>query len=165
MKTWVMIGAPVALGLAGAGAWLTLRDAPQAAMNPDVPVMPATVDIAQGEALYAQSCASCHGANLEGQPEWRTPDADGRLPAPPHNETGHTWHHPDRMLFQYTKLGGREALARQGVEFDSGMPAFGDVLTDREIWNILAYIQSTWPERALAVQAERTAADLADGGN
>lgn len=165
MKTWILIAAPVVLGLAGAGVWLALRDAPQAAMDPTMPVMPATADIAQGETLYAQSCASCHGANLEGQPDWRTPDADGRLPAPPHDETGHTWHHPDRMLFQYTKLGGREVLAQQGVEFDSGMPAFGDVLLDREIWNILAYIQSTWPERARAVQAERTAADLADGGN
>ncbi len=165
MKAWVMIAAPVALGLAGALAWLALRGAPQTAMDTTVPVMPATVDIAQGEALYAQNCAACHGANLEGQPDWRTPDADGRLPAPPHDETGHTWHHPDRMLFEYTKLGGREALARQGVEFDSGMPGFDDVLTDREIWNILAYIQSTWPERERAAQAERTAADLANGGN
>jgi mono/diheme cytochrome c family protein len=159
----LIVGA-AALLLAGVGAWLALRDAPQATLDPTMPVMPFTVDIAQGETLYAESCAACHGANLEGQPDWRTPDADGRLPAPPHDKTGHTWHHPDRVLFQYTKLGGREALARQGVEFDSGMPAFGDVLTDREIWNILAYIQSTWPERARATQAERTAADMANGG-
>lgn len=164
MKTWILIAAPVALGLAGVGAWLTMRDAQQGAFDPAIPVMPVTVDIAQGEALYARSCAACHGANLEAQPDWRTPDAEGRLPAPPHDETGHTWHHPDRVLFQYTKLGGREALALQGVEFDSGMPAFGDVLTHHEIWNILAYIQSTWPERERAMQAERTAADLANGG-
>lgn len=164
MKTWILIAAPAALALAGAGAWLALRDAPQVAVNPTTPVMPATVDIAQGKALYAQSCASCHGANLEGQPDWETPDAEGRLPAPPHNETGHTWHHPDRVLFQYTKLGGRDALALQGVEFDSGMPAFGDVLTDREIWNVLAYIQSTWPAQERATQADRTAADMANGG-
>ena len=31
------------------------------------------------------------------------------LPAPPHNETGHTWHHPDEMLFAITKY-GREGL-------------------------------------------------------
>lgn len=164
MKTWSLIAASVALGLAGAGAWLALRDAPQSAMEPTMPVMPATVSIAKGEALYAQNCASCHGANLEGQPDWQTADSNERLPAPPHDETGHTWHHPDRVLFQYTKLGGREALALQGVVFDSGMPAFGDVLTDREIWNILAYIQSTWPERERAAQVERTEADMANGG-
>lgn len=162
MMRWGLIVGPAALLLVGAGAWLALRDAPQDALNT---TMPATVDIAQGEALYGQNCAACHGANLEGQRDWRMPDADGRLPAPPHDETGHTWHHPDRILFQYTKLGGREALAQQGVEFDSGMPAFDDVLTDREIWNILAYIQSTWPARARAAQAERTAADMANGGN
>lgn len=164
MKTWSLIAAPVALAIAGVGAWLALRDAPQVAIHPTMPVMPTTVDIAQGKALYAQSCASCHGANLEGQPDWETPDAEGRLPAPPHNETGHTWHHPDRVLFQYTKLGGQDALALQGVEFDSGMPAFGDVLTDREIWNVLAYIQSTWPAQERATQADRTAADMANGG-
>lgn len=164
MKTWIPIAAPVALGLAGAGAWLALRDAPQAVLDPNMLVMPATVDIAQGEVLYSQSCASCHGANLEGQPDWQTPDSNGPLRAPPHDETGHTWHHPDRVLFQYTKLGGRAFLAQQGTEFDSGMPAFGADLTDRQIWNILAYIQSTWPERARATQAERTAADLANGG-
>ena len=90
MKTWILIAAPVVLGLAGASVWLALRDATQAAMDPTMPVMPATADIAQGETLYVQSCASCHGANLEGQPDWRTPDATGRLPAPPHDETGHT---------------------------------------------------------------------------
>jgi mono/diheme cytochrome c family protein len=106
MMRWGLIIGPAALLLVGTGAWLTLQDAPQATMAPTMPVMPTAVDIAQGKALYAESCASCHGANLEGQPDWRTPGPDGRLPAPPHDETGHTWHHPDRVLFQYTKLGG-----------------------------------------------------------
>lgn len=159
-----LVVALTAFLIVGAGAWLALRDAPQDALNPTMPAMPTTIDIAQGEALYGQNCAACHGADLEGQKDWRTPDADGRLPAPPHDESGHTWHHPDRLLFQYTKLGGRDALKLQGIELDSGMPAFGDVLTDREIWSILAYIQSTWPEPIRAVQAQRTAADMANGG-
>ena len=127
--------------------------------------MPAAVDIVQGQTLYQGNCAACHGANLEGQPNWRSPGPEGRLPAPPHDETGHTWHHPDRVLFQYTKLGGKAALALQGVELDSGMPAFGGSLTDQQIWDILAYIRSTWPERARTVQAKRTAADMTNGGD
>ncbi|MGR3403246.1 MAG: c-type cytochrome [Paracoccus sp. (in: a-proteobacteria)] len=119
--------------------------------------MPETVDIAKGQQLYAESCAACHGANLEGQPDWRQAGPDGVLPAPPHDETGHTWHHADRMLFDYTKLGGKAALARQGMDFASGMPGFGDQLSDAEIWNIIAYIKSTWPERERAIQAERNA--------
>ncbi|MCS6622344.1 cytochrome c [Roseibacterium beibuensis] len=127
--------------------------------------MPEGLDLAQGEVLYGEYCASCHGANLEGQPDWQSLGPDGRLPAPPHDETGHTWHHPDSVLFQYTKLGGREALAFQGIEFDSGMPGFSGQLSDREIWTVLAYILSTWPERARAAQAARTDASLANEGS
>ena len=116
-------------------------------------------DLAEGETLYATNCAVCHGANLEGQEGWRTPGEDGRLLAPPHDESGHTWHHGDKLLFDYTKLGGKALMAQQGVEFDSGMPGFGDQLTDAEIRNVLAYIKSTWPERVQAVQAERSAAE------
>ncbi|MEP2532456.1 cytochrome c [Shimia sp.] len=105
-------------------------------------------DTENGKALYAENCASCHGANLEGQPNWRSPDENGVLPAPPHDETGHTWHHDNGLLFQYTKLGGQEALALRGVMgFKSGMPGFAQTLTDDEIWEVLAFIRSTWPER------------------
>lgn len=119
-------------------------------------VMAKSVDLVVGKALYAETCAACHGANQEGQEDWRSPGEDGRLPAPPHDETGHTWHHGDQVLFDYTKLGGREMMAAQGMEFDSGMPGFGDQLTDQEIWNILGYIKSTWPEPVQEVQAART---------
>lgn len=78
------------------------------------------------------------------------------MPAPPHDDTGHTWHHPDSVLFDYTKLGGKAALERQGVKFESGMPGFDVQLSDAEIWNMIAYIKSTWPERQRAIQAERS---------
>jgi mono/diheme cytochrome c family protein len=120
-------------------------------------------DIVAGARLYGENCAACHGARLEGQPDWRTLNPDGSLPAPPHDETGHTWHHGDGVLIDYTKLGGEVALARQGVEFASGMPAFGDRLDDRQIRDILAYIQSTWPERECQVQAARTEAEALEG--
>ncbi|WP_343211381.1 c-type cytochrome (plasmid) [Aliisedimentitalea scapharcae] len=115
--------------------------------------------IAQGQALYQENCASCHGKSLEGQPNWREPDADGRLPAPPHDESGHTWHHPDSMLFDYTKFGGQATLAALGVELESGMPAFGEKLSDDQIRSILDYIKSAWPARVRAAQAEQTRAD------
>ena len=125
---------------------------------------PAAADVARGEALYAENCAVCHGGRLEGQPDWQSPGADGRLPAPPHDETGHTWHHGDRLLFDYTRLGGREAMARRGVDFDSGMPGFGEVLSDREIGEVLAFIKSRWPDPMRAFQSERTAAETAGNG-
>ncbi|SPH25011.1 Cytochrome c6 [Defluviimonas aquaemixtae] len=116
-------------------------------------------DIAEGERLCSEFCASCHGADLEGQTDWRSPDADGRLPAPPHDDTGHTWHHGEHLLFDYTKLGGKTVMAAQGLDFDSGMPAFAEELSDQEIRNILAFIKSTWPERLREMQAIRTEAE------
>ncbi len=149
MRRSLAVAAAVA-AVGGAGAlWLGRSDAQTGAM-------PADIDIAQGQALYAANCAACHGANLEGQEDWRSPGPDGRLPAPPHDQTGHTWHHPDQVLFSYTKLGGRALMAEQGMEFDSAMPGFGGQLSDQEIWNILGYIKSTWPERIRETQAVRT---------
>ena len=113
-------------------------------------------DNAAGQTLYQQHCAACHGADLEGQPNWRVPNDDGTLPAPPHDETGHTWHHDNLLLFEYTKLGGQGALAARGIDdFESGMPAFESVITDDEIWDILGYIRSTWPMRVQDLQASR----------
>ena len=113
-------------------------------------------NILQGQSLYADNCAACHGDNLEGQPNWRTPDENGVLPAPPHDETGHTWHHDNQLLFEYTRLGGEAALSKRGVTgFASGMPAFGGTLSDEQIWDILAYIRSTWPKRVQEIQQTR----------
>ncbi len=69
---------------------------------------------ARGQVIYAEDCASCHGVNLEGQENWRAPTPDGIFPAPPHDTTGHTWHHDDTMLFEYTKFGGQKAMETLG---------------------------------------------------
>ncbi|WP_372887735.1 c-type cytochrome [Shimia sp.] len=125
-------------------------------------VQPETADPQRGAALYAENCASCHGDTLEGQPDWRSPDENGVLPAPPHDQSGHTWHHGDGLLFTYTRLGGEKTLELMGVAgAKSGMPAFGDSLDEAAIWDILAYIKSHWPERERAVQQQRTAAEQA----
>jgi mono/diheme cytochrome c family protein len=100
--------------------------------------------IAQGRQIYSDQCAACHGANLEGQPDWRTPLPSGRLPAPPHDETGHTWHHSDDVLFRIVKEG---TAAVVGGGYESDMPGFAGVLSDAEIRAVLDYIKSTWPER------------------
>lgn len=107
--------------------------------------------------LYARHCAACHGANLEGQPEWRSPKADGSYPAPPHDAEGHTWHHDDAMLTDYVTRGGQAVLDEMGVSFRSGMPAFGETLTADEITAVLDFIKSTWPERIRQAREQRLA--------
>ncbi len=149
MMKWGTPVAVVIIGLASAQWWMS-KGVPDGASG----------DPLRGAALYAENCASCHGANLDGQPDWQTPDADGVLPAPPHDRTGHTWHHGDGLLFDYTKLGGEEMLKRMGVSGGkSGMPGFADSLSDQDIWDILAFIKNSWPERERAIQRQRTEAE------
>ena len=141
----------------GFGVWVLLqRDAaaePVTLRPDDVPL------VTLGQTVYAENCASCHGASLEGQtPDWRTPGADGRLPAPPHDETGHTWHHDGDTLFRLTKYGLSELLGPNST-YESAMPAYEGVLSDEEILAVLSYIKSTWPsdirERHDAMEASR----------
>lgn len=105
-----------------------------------------------GKRIYDRHCAACHGVGLEGQPDWQQRRPNGRLPAPPHDETGHTWHHPDRVLFGVTKYGLVPPYAPPDYETD--MPAFKDTLSDDEIAASLAYIMSTWPPEALNTQRQ-----------
>ena len=129
------------------------------------PAASASEDIARGASLYADHCASCHGKNLEGAPNWRKMGDDGLYPAPPHDETGHTWHHGDRLLFDYTKLGGEGLLAARGVtNFESGMPGFAESLTDDEIRDVLAFIKSTWSVAVRRHQDRMTRQEAASQG-
>jgi mono/diheme cytochrome c family protein len=107
--------------------------------------------VAQGRIVYDQYCVSCHGANLEGQPNWRDELPEGGRPAPPHDKTGHTWHHADTLLLEIVQQ-GPEANSLPGYVYR--MPAFGGTLSDDEIWAVLAYIKSTWPPDIQAAQEE-----------
>ena len=107
--------------------------------------------VRRGEVQYQLHCASCHGANLEGQPNWRERDENGFLPAPPHDVTGHTWHHTDALLFDVTKYGSTAVI---GSDYKSNMPGFAESMTDDEIWAVLAYIKSTWPADIQEIQSE-----------
>lgn len=134
----------VAALVAGAGAltaslWLVAAGRPDSAR------------IALGQQLYAARCATCHGADLAGQPNWQNPSPEGRLPAPPHDAGGHTWHHGDAELFTITKQG----MAAFVPGYESDMPAFEGVLDDSEIRAVLAFIKSTWPRREREYQAAR----------
>ncbi|MAS05198.1 MAG: cytochrome C [Ahrensia sp.] len=99
--------------------------------------------VALGAEIYADNCASCHGDDLKGQPNWQDPGADGLMPAPPHDETGHTWHHPDEILFAITKHG--VAKAANLKDYTSAMPVYEDILTDEEIIAALSWIKAQWP--------------------
>jgi mono/diheme cytochrome c family protein len=109
--------------------------------------------LALGQKIYAQHCAACHGAKLEGQPNWQRRLPNGKMLAPPHDESGHTWHHPDEVLFAITKHGMVPPYAPPGYQSD--MPGFGGTLSDAQIRAVLAYIGSHWTSpQVLEARAE-----------
>lgn len=140
---WPLSAVALIAVVGGGAAWWHAGRAPRIdASDP--------AQVAQGEVLYRAHCANCHGANLEGQPDWRNRLPSGRLPAPPHDETGHTWHHPDEVLVRIVRE-GPAFYATLGVETD--MPGFGETLSDRDIAAVLAYIKSRWSPAIQARQA------------
>lgn len=112
-----------------------------------------------GETVYRAHCASCHGVYLEGQKNWRDRDAQGYLPAPPHDATGHTWHHADDLLFEITKYGPAVVIGNES--YLSRMPAYKDLLSDEEIIAVLSFIKNSWPaeEREWQESVNATAID------
>lgn len=130
-------GAALLAGAAGAVLWRAADPSSAGLLQPNDPEI-----VSLGTEIYSENCAGCHGAALEGQADWQTRRADGRLPAPPHDETGHTWHHSDEVLFEITKYGIQRF---GGADYESDMPAFEGVLNDDQIVAVLSFIKSRWP--------------------
>ncbi len=91
-----------------------------------------------GQQVFAATCAACHGADGDGAEDWKVRDEDGRLPPPPLNGDGHTWHHSDGVLYGIVSDGGL------GLGFGSNMPAFKDELSRDEIVAVLEYVKTWW---------------------
>ena len=129
----------IILGLATGTFWgVQSKDKPGALLHPQDQQI-----VAKGKALYAANCASCHGDELQGQDNWRSPDEDGFMPAPPHDKSGHSWHHTDELLFSLTKYGLGKMIGKK--DYKTNMPIYDEVLSDEEIIAVLSYIKSRWP--------------------
>ena len=146
--TAVMAGVGIAaVGAIWAGRLLDAGTGGAALLRPDDAAL-----VARGEEVYRKNCASCHGADLRGQPGWQT--TAGK--APPHDASGHTWHHPDRMLVMVTRQG---TMRRGGA-----MPGFGESLSEEDIVAVLSYIKSRWPEEIRAAHDRINARSAAGAG-
>ena len=134
-----LVSVLVVLALGGAllVQWLTPAGSKANPQNAD--------QVAVGKQIYGQYCVACHQDRLQGQPDWQKRLPSGRMPAPPHDESGHTWHHPDQVLFGIIRNGLVPPYAPAG--YDSDMPAFGSQLSDEQIWAVLAFLKSHWPPK------------------
>jgi len=109
------------------------------AVTISLPASQADFDIATvalGGKVYNKNCASCHGENAEGNPNWRKRKPDGKLLPPPLNGSGHTWHHAKSLLI---------SIITKGTEIQGGeMPAWENKLSPQEIEAVILWLQSKW---------------------
>ncbi|MBC8210499.1 MAG: cytochrome c [Gammaproteobacteria bacterium] len=107
----------------------------------------------EGEAIYKVECASCHGAQLEGQAGWKTRRADGKLAAPPQDASGQSWKKSRETLAAIIHSGMVEPHAPAG--YISDMPAFANKLSEHQINNVLLYIESHWTPEIISWRAQQ----------
>lgn len=113
----VLTGAAILGGvLAGAALW---SDRAGGANLPSAEI------VATGASLYAESCASCHGAAGAGF-------ARAGVPAPPLDGSAHSWHHSDTQILGLIRDGG------------SIMPPVGRDWTDAQRTAVLTYVKTRW---------------------
>ncbi len=115
------------------------------------PPDPALVDT--GRTVYRQYCASCHGANAQGAPNWQQRDEHGELPAPPHDAQGHTWRHSDAQLFEMVSKGLRDPFNKTRR---LTMPPFGDRLSQRQIIAVITFLKTLWTPKQSRFQVEES---------
>ena len=106
--------------------------------------------LSRGETLYKENCLSCHGGESGGE----ISDSP-----PPHNQNGHTWHHPDCQLTEITLRG---PSAWGGTPGPGSMPAFEGRLSEDDIAAILAYIKTWWTDEQRAYQSDITQAQCSE---
>lgn len=129
----------MALGLAATGCQQAPEGRTIAGLSgaPIVRTQDAT-QVAQGEQVYRQHCARCHGTRGEGHPQWRTRNANGHFPPPPLDGSGHAWHHSIPVL--------RQMILDGSPPGQGDMPAWRGKLTDAEVEAVIAWFQSLWPD-------------------
>lgn len=95
--------------------------------------------IKKGEVIYTNNCISCHGEKGKGVIlPWNEKMDNGLYPPPPLNDDAHAWHHPLKAL--------RYTINEGGKPYGGVMPPFKDKLSDEDIENVIAYIQSLWSD-------------------
>jgi len=101
----------------------------------------------RGNVLFQANCAVCHKADASGTANWSKLDANDKYPPPPLNGTAHTWHHSLKIL--------RRVIREGGIELGGSMPGFADKFNDKQILDILAWIQNHWSDEIYSAWIER----------
>lgn len=113
---------------------------------------------ANGQQLYAQSCATCHGQNGEGIPGTYPPLANGGFPTDPDRKAEHV---------EIVLKGLGQPVTVSGVTYDKNQMAiqnFGARMDDEEIAAVVNFERTSWGNDGGTVDAEFVANIRAQAG-
>lgn len=141
MKTIIMIGLSSFLVACG-----QQEDANSSSEPVSVERNMDATQIARGEKIFSINCASCHGDQAQGDPDWRSRDETGRFPPPPLNGTAHAWHHPLAQL--------KHVIANGSPGGKGNMPAWSGKLSEQDMDDTIAWFQAKWSDEVYAAWTE-----------
>ena len=99
-----------------------------------------SASVARGAKLFETHCVLCHGPQAQGHPDWQTPSDGSFAAAPPLNGTGNDWKRSRAMLAATIQNGVRRKSDNADI-----MPAWKGRLSERDIEDVLNWLQSLWP--------------------
>jgi len=85
------------------------------------------VEVRRGFCEYEAHCVACHGASAVARQQW----VSGMEPAPPY------------LLDATQRFNPRELfwIAKNGIKM-TGMPSWRNAMSDRQIWDVVAFLES-----------------------
>ena len=98
---------------------------------------------APGAHTYVTRCASCHGLEGKGQPDWMPPLAGATSALAKENASAIN-----------ITLNGSQRVVAANVADAYRMPAFREQLSDQEIAEVLTFVRGTWGNQGGAVDAK-----------
>lgn len=107
--------------------------------------------VSRGSSLYKANCAFCHGDALEGKLGWDKVYPSGGRPALPLNGHGVITRLADQDLMDVIKYGGQPFSP---ADYKNDMPGFEMLLSDGDIWAVVAYIKSRWSDETIKRQRD-----------
>jgi mono/diheme cytochrome c family protein len=90
------------------------------------PPRTAAVELVSGYCSYETHCVACHGAAAVARQQW----VNGLEPQPPYLLDVTQTFTPGQLFW----------IVKQGIKM-TGMPAWGQSMSDREIWSVVAWLE------------------------
>ncbi|HJP69378.1 MAG TPA: cytochrome c [Sphingomicrobium sp.] len=115
-------------------------------LNP--PAWTSADQLVAGFCAYETHCVACHGASAVARQQW----VSGMEPQPPYLLDVTRRFTPSQLFW----------IAKNGIKM-TGMPGWGDSMSDRKIWNVVAWLEASEklpPQTFVQWRSERRCASI-----